>query len=72
MGKKSMKIAAASLAALAMAGMMTGCGKPAAVHIFLLNTLCTLRLFSVYVCETLFYCTLFYALSLRENCPIRY
>ena len=26
MGKKSMKIAAASLAALAMAGMMTGCG----------------------------------------------
>lgn len=26
--------------------------------------------FSVYVCETLFYCTLFYALSLRENCLV--
>lgn len=49
--------------------------KPAAVHIFLLNTLCTLRLFSVYVCETLFYCAFFvrnsfFALSLRENCLV--
>lgn len=42
---------------------------------FLLNTLCTLRLFSVYVCETLFYCAFFvrnsfFALSLRENCLV--
>lgn len=49
--------------------------KPTAVHIFLLNTLCTLRLFSVYVCETLFYCAFFvrnsfFALSLRENCLV--
>ena len=26
--------------------------------------------FSVYVCETLFYCALFHALSLRENCLV--
>ena len=26
--------------------------------------------FSAYVCETLFYCAFFYALSLRENCLV--
>lgn len=48
--------------------------KPAAVHIFLLNTLCTLRLFQ-FMCAKLFSTALFvrnsfFALSLRENCLV--
>lgn len=48
--------------------------KPTAVHIFLLNTLCTLRLFQ-FMCAklfstVLFLCEIFFALSLRENCLV--